>query len=300
MHGLFSGTCKGMAGVILWGTLFALFGVSHALTNGVVDLEDPSHDFAFVDIEPYIQLKSGSALNQSDPDFLRIADEVSFPIGHLDGHYVYSSVKTTFMDQNVVYDGQTLNDGLLQRYWLSGGIFLLDNPLESSTLTAAVGHNSDLAYQNENAWNSEWIYTYIYQFSPKLKAGLGLDVQQYFGKLVPYPLIFIDWRISGTTKLVWDADYAEVRRFFGPKLAFTLGTRFNKEFFSLKQDAGYEYESTGAEAGTQYSLGRHCYVRFKYKDIFWGRDLVYMPDGGIHRSWLSSGQSLRLNFAYGI
>jgi hypothetical protein len=286
--------------VRIWGALILCWGASHGLTNGVIDLEDPSHDFAFLEVEPYWQFKNAVPLNENNPDFWRTAGEMSFPIGHIDGHYLYSSVKSTLMDQNIVYDGQKLNDGLLQRYWLSGGVFLLDSPQESATLTAAVGHNSDEANTGSKDWNSEWIGTYIEQYSPKLKAGLGLDVQQYFGKWVPYPLIFIDWRISGTTKLVWDADYAEVRRFIGAKLAFTLGARFNKEFFALKQDASYEYESTGAEAGTQYSLGKHCYLRLKYKDLFWGRELMGLPDGSMHRTWITSGQSVRLNFAYGI
>ncbi len=293
-------TCKRTAGKGAWAAILMLCGFSHGMTNGLIDLEDPSRDFAFLEVEPYAQFKSTSPLNESSPDFWRTAGQVSFPIGHIDGHFLYSSVKSTLINQDIVYQGEKLNDGLLQRYWLCGGVFLLDTPQETSTFTAAVGHNSDAANSGAKDWNSEWIGTYVYQVNSKFKGGFGLDVQQYFGKFVPYPLVFLDWRISGTTKLVWDADYAEIRRFFGSKLAFTLGARFNKEFFALKDNASYEYESTGAEAGTQYSLGRHCYLRLKYKDLLWGRELMGLPDGSVHRTWANSGQSLRLNFAYGI
>jgi hypothetical protein len=100
--------------------------------------------------------------------------------------------------------------------------------------------------------------------------------------------------------LNWDADIVELRRFLGPSLALTLGARFNLEFFSLKEDASYEYRSLGAEAGAQYSLGRNCYLRFKYKELIAGREIVETTDGIFHPEWIRSGRSLRLNFAYGI
>jgi hypothetical protein len=125
-------------------------------------------------------------------------------------------------------------------------------------------------------------------------------VQQYFHKAVPYPLVFVEWKLGERTKLKWDADYLEVRRFLSPGLCFTAGVRFNLEFFALKDDASYEYDTMGLEMGFQYALGANTYLRLKYKELVWGREEVGLPDGPTHMAPLSAGRSLRFNVAYGM
>ncbi len=281
-----------------------------------VDLQDPGKDFAFAEFEPYPEFKNKSASNGNQSQYWRIADQFSFPAGHVSGHFVFGSFKNTLMDRDIVYNGQKLNDGILQRYWLSGGINLVDAPKHSSFFIAGVGINSDFADVGSKDWNTEWIYTHSFKINPNFQWGLGLDIQQYSGRfikgpfyplvfrkwqLAPYPLLFVNWRLSETTKLVWDADFVELRKFLGPKLAVTAGVRFNLEFFALKDNASYEYQSAGAETGIQYSLGKHCYLSLKYKELLWGRENLGLPNGGpLHEEDIGSGRSLRLNLAYGI
>lgn len=283
----------------LWFTPLVLWGILHG-QPAQVNLEDPGQDFVFAELEPYSDFKSHSSLNQNSPQYWRVADQISFPAGHLYGHFLFGTFKNTFIDRDIAYNGLRLNGGLLQRYWLSGGIMLQDAPRHSSYFIVGAGLNSDFADIGTKDWNTEWIYGHSFVLSPTFQLGMGLDVQQYFDKLAPYPLIFLKWRFSPNTKLMWDADYLELRHFLAPRLAVTAGMRFNLEFFALKHDASYEYQSTGAEAGLQYSLGRHCYVRFKYKELIWGREYLGLPNGDVHRTWIRSGRSLRLNLAYGI
>jgi len=239
-----------------------------------------------------------------------MADQISFPVAHLGSHLLFGSFKNTLISRDIVYQNQMLNDGLLQRYWMAGGILLKNTPRETSSFMAAAGLNSDFADLGPKDWNSEWIYTHAIQFTPRFRAGLGLDMQQFSGRFfrgqildyfVFYPLIFIDWRLMQNTKVIWDADYLELRQFVGNKLALTAGLRFNLEFFALKNDASYAYQSTGAEAGAQYSLGQHFYLRLKYKELLIGREMMIAPhDQALHQTWIHSGRSIRLNLAYGM
>ena len=304
--------CDNLVAPALWAAVFIL--CTHSQSQPVeIPLEDPSHDYAFLEFEPFSNFKGTDTLNKSQPQNWRIADQISFPAGHLDGHLLFGSIKNTFIDRNIVYNGQELNDGLLQRYWLCGGIELLDSPGHTSYLMGAVGVNSDFADLNAGAWNSEWIYTHTFRVKPGFRWGLGLDIQQYSGRfipmypylfhkiqIIPYPLILLDWRISSKTKFVWDADFMELRQFFTHKFATTLGLRFNQEFFALNNGASYDFRSVGAEAGLQYSLWNHCYLRFKYKELLAGREVLGLPDGTLHLDKIRSGRSLRLNLAYGI
>ena len=124
-------------------------------------------------------------------------------------------------------------------------------------------------------------------------------MQQYFGKIEPYPLFFLDWKLSSRLKLRADGDYAEIREFLHPKFSVTVGARFNLEFYALRNRADYEYRSVGAETGIQYAVGSNCYLRLKYKELVWGREYFELPEGtDIHA--IRSGRSLRLNFAYGV
>jgi hypothetical protein len=106
--------------------------------------------------------------------------------------------------------------------------------------------------------------------------------------------------VGDRTKLKWDADFLEVRRFLNPLLCFTAGVRFNLEFFALKNDADYEYNSMGLETGFQYAVGADIYVRIKYKELVWGRQTLGLPDGSRHTEDIAAGRSLRLNLAYGL
>ena len=277
--------------------------------------EDPKQDFAFFETEYYPEFKSQSPADRSQAQYGRIADQISFPLGHIDGNFVFGSFKNTLFNRDVHYNGTTLNDGLMQRYWLSGGVSLISSPRHASYFIAGAGLNSDFADLGSRDLNTEWIYTHVFHLNRDFQWGLGLDVQQYSGRflrdhevflfhkwqLVPFPLFFMDWRFCETAKLVWDADFVEVRKFFGPRFAVTAGSRFNMEFFALKDDASYEYQSAGAEMGVQYSVGKHCYLRLKYKELYWGRENFGLPnDDGLYSEKIASGRSLRLNLTYGI
>ena len=234
-----------------------------------IQFEDPDHDYAFLEMESYSNFKSRNSDNTSASQYLRIADQISFPAGIWGNHFFFGSVKNTIISRDLVYQDVKLNEGLLQRYWLAGGIELINSPLYRSYFMAAAGLNSDFADLGSKDWNSEWIYTFAFVSNKNFKWGLGLDLQQYSGRFVndypmlfnkwqiaAYPLVYIDWRLTGTTKFIWDADYLELRHFFIRKLAATVGARFNLEFFALKQDASYEYRSVGAEGGCNTPLGR--------------------------------------------
>lgn len=277
-----------------------------------IQFEDPGHDYAFLEVEPYSGFTAKDTLNTSGAKYGRIADQISFPIGMFNNHFMFGSIKNTVINRDVVYDGQKLNQGPLQRYWLAGGIELIDSPRHNSYLMAAVGLNSDLADLGRRDFNSEWIYTHSFTLRSNFHWGFGLDLQEYSGRFVDffpvvhkwqiaaYPLFYLDWRFSDNTKFIWDADFLELRQFFFRKLAVTAGARFNLEFFALKRDATYQYRSVGAETGLQYSLGRHTYLRLKYKELLAGEEFVGLTDGTLHRGEINSGRSVRLNLAYGI
>lgn len=296
---------------ISWHTPLTAIGAALLLFQGLasampsdLSVEDPEHDFLFMDIEPYVHFQHDSAINSSQSDFWRSANQLAFPSGHIGSHDLYGVVKTTFIQRNLVYAHKTLNAGTLQRYWISGGATLLQTPTQNSTLMIGIGHNSD-AFQWERKnwqkdWNTEWLYMHSFTRIKNFSWGMGIDVQQYFRKFAVYPLIFMDWKISDQTKFQWDADYAEIRHFLGPKLALTLGFRVNLEFFALQNDGEYEYRSFGGETGAQYSLGKHFYLRLKYKELMWGREILGLPDGTHHTTQIESGRSLRLNLAYGL
>ena len=276
--------------------IFALF-VAETRCAGLPN--DPAHDFLFLDYETYPAFEDDS---RREPwmVFQRVAGQISFPAGKWWGRQGFGVFKSTYFDKAVRYQGAKLNDGPLQRYWLSGGLSLTDTPRGGSSALVGVGMNSDMADFGWMDWNTEWIYTRSFVVNASFRWGMGLDIQQYFDKFMPYPLVFFDWRPLPTLRLVWDADYGEIRRYFGPDFSLAAGVRLNLEFFALRQDAGYEYNSMGLETGAQYALGRNFYMRLKYKEIVGGQQTLTLPDGSEHHEWIGSGRSLRFNLAYGI
>ncbi|HKP95423.1 MAG TPA: DUF6268 family outer membrane beta-barrel protein [Fibrobacteria bacterium] len=268
-------------------------------------MQDPATDFAFLEFEPYPSFGggdrfSGPVVQASDKRAWRLAGQLSFPAGKIGSNQLFGSFKSTLMDRDIIYHDTILNDGVLQRYWLSGGSTWPGRGGQSSMALVGVGVNSDFADIGFYDFNTEWIYAHFWTPSPAFNWGLGLDVQQYFHKYEPYPLIFVDWKLTDRTKLKWDADFLEVRRFLNPWLCFTAGVRFNLEFFALQRDADFEYNSMGLETGFQYAVGGNCYARIKYKELVWGRETLGVPDGGHHTRNMAAGRSLRLNFAYGL
>ena len=276
--------------------------------TGAMNMQDPSTDFAFLEFEPYSRFGGttfqGPAVAETSGERAwRLAGQLSFPAGKFGETQWFGSFKSTLMDRDIVYaDTLKLNDGVLERFWQSFGA-TWPGPGgngQSNMALVGVGVNSDFADMGLMDFNTEWIYCHFWTLNPSFNWGLGLDVQQYFHKAQPYPLIFVDWKVSDRTKLKWDADYLEMRRFLTPWLCFTAGVRFNLEFFALKQDATYEYNSAGLETGIQYAVGGNFYVRLKYKELVWGSEEVGLADGSHHEAGLDAGRSLRLNFAYGL
>jgi hypothetical protein len=282
----------------VFGLVLGGFGFSRGIAFEQA-LADPRQDFVFVEFEPYAGFEGKDSANRSDASYRRYSGQLSFPAGKAWGHDLFGSFKSTVMDRGIAYGGEKLSHGPLQRYWLSGGAVLLDKPGQSAYFMAGLGLNSDMADLGSKDWNSEWIYIHSFESGSELRWGVGLDVQVYFGKFVPYPLVFMDWRFAERFKLKWDADFLETQAFVTPALAVTTGVRFNLEFFALKDDGGYEYNSLGLEAGVQYSLGGNFYARLKYKELVWGRETLDLPDGSSRENAVRSGRSLRLNFAYG-
>jgi hypothetical protein len=281
-------------------TAAALFGAvrSHGADSSAT--RDPDQDFAFLEFEPYPDFQSVTQPNAGGSQMGRIAGQLAFPGGHVAGHELFGVFKSTLIRRDIAHADTILDGGLLQRYWLSGGIVLLDRPDQNAEFMVGGGLNSDMADIGLMDFNSEWIYAHNFILSPVFSFGLGADLQQYLHKVAFYPLIFIDWRLNDKTHVKWDADYAELRRFLGNSLALTAGMRFNLEFFALQHDATYEYKSLGLETGLQYALGHNWYARLKYKELVWGRESVGLPDGQVFRERIVGGRSLRLNFAYGI
>lgn len=267
---------------------------------------DPATDFAFLEFEPYPRFGGstfqGPAVSASPENRAwRVAGQLSFPAGKVGATQLFGSFKSTVMDRDIHAGAVKLNDGVLNRFWQSfGASWPGGGEGQSNMALVGVGVNSDFADVGLFDFNTEWIYCHYWTVSPSFNWGLGLDVQQYFRKAQPYPLIFVDWRLGERTKLKWDADFLEMRRFLTSRLAFTAGVRFNLEFFALKDDASYEYNSAGLETGFQYAVGRDFYVRIKYKELVWGEEEVGLPDGSRHTAGLDAGRSLRLNFAYGL
>ena len=264
------------------------------------EMVDPNQDFAFVEFEPYPSFQNYSPAESGDQRIWRLADQISFPAGKINDHQLFGTFKSTLIDRDIVYNSVVLNDGILKRFWLSGGGVVLKTPRQSGVALVGVGVNSDFADLGWMDFNTEWIYAHSFLVNADFSWGLGLDIQQYFHKYQPYPLIFIDWKLSPKTKLKWDADFIEVRRFFTSRICMTAGVRFNLEFFALKNDADFEYNSMGLETGLQYALGGNCYLRLKYKELVWGHETVGLPDGTHHTRDMDGGRSLRLNLAYGI
>ncbi len=270
------------------------------LSVPTLGMVDPEQDFAFVEFEPYPAFQAQPQVTPSQPKFWRMAGQLTFPAGKIDGHQLFGSAKSTFIDRDIIYNGNVLNDGILKRFWLSGGAVLMDSPRQSAVAMGGLGVNSDFADMGLMDFNTEWIYIHSFKVNATFNWGLGVDIQQYFHKFQPFPLIFVDWKISDRTRLKWDADFIEMRRFFSTRLCLTAGVRFNREFFALKQDADYEYNSMGLETGMQIALGGNCYLRLKYKELVWGRETLGLIDGTQHTHALDTGRSLRLNVAYGI
>jgi hypothetical protein len=268
-------------------------------------MQDPATDFAFLEFEPY-PLFGGSTFqgppvaDASIHRAWRLAGQLAFPAGKIGETEFFGQFKSTWMDRDIVYAGTQLNHGVLERYWLSGGASWAGRAGQSSVALVGVGLNSDFADLGLMDFNTEWIYSHFWTVSPAFNWGLGLDVQQYFHKAVPYPLVFIEWKANDRTKFKWDADYIEMRRFLLPGLCFTAGVRFNLEFFALKDDATYEYDTMGLETGIQYAVGGNTYIRLKYKELVWGQEEVGLPGGSSRSSALSAGRSLRFNVAYGL
>jgi hypothetical protein len=165
-----------------------------------------------------------------------------------------------------------------------------------------VGHNSDGNGPADPGWNTEWIYCHNIKVNDRLEWGLGLDAQQYFtaGHIIPYPLIFFDWRVGSATELRIDADYLEARQYLTQNFSVAAGVRFNLEFFSLGQNGTYEYNSAGGEMGMQYAVADHVFLRLNYKQLFYGEEEIGLPQGATHTRSLPTGNSLRLNVAFGI
>ncbi len=265
----------------------------------------PSSDSASLEFEPYPLFGGsrfqGPAVAEASADRAwRLAGQMAFPAGKVGETQFFGQFKSTFMDRENRFRDETLNDGVLKRFWLSGGATWPGPDGQSNLALGAAGINSDFADIGPMDFNTEWIYAHFWTVSPSFNWGIGLDVQQYFRKAQPYPLVFIEWKAGERTKLKWDADYIELRRFLSPGLCFTAGVRFNLEFFALEDDATYEYNSMGLEGGLQYAVARNTYLRLKYKELVWGKEEVGLPDRSTHAGSLNAGRSLRFNIAYGM
>jgi|GEM_PF-3478649 len=272
-----------------------------------IDLPDwndpPRHsklDAAFLDIEPYFDFGRSSDAPKEDGAFWRVAGQISFPGGSLAGHPLFGSIKSTFMNRDVAVAGERLNRGPLQRYWLAFGGEAYAIGRQNGTVLAGVGHNADGADWTRPGWNTEWIYVHKVTVSQRFSWGLGIDVQQYFGKFAPYPLLFIDWQAASATHLRWDADYLEARQFLTQNFSLAAGVRFNLEFFNLGKNATYEYYSAGGELGVQYAISRHVFARLNYKHLFHGEEEIKDAAGLSYTRSVPTGNSLRMNVAFGL
>lgn len=268
-----------------------------------LEMQDPGTDFAFLELEPYPAFQGDAPAAGSQNRFWRLAGQLSFPAGKFGNKQFFGSFKSTLIDRDIVYDDTLkLNDGMLKRFWQSGGMIWPNGNGQSNCLLVGLGVNSDFADLSLVDFNTEWIYSHTWQPRPVFSWGLGISVQQKLNKAVPYPLFFVDWKAGEKTRFKWDADYLEMRRFLSPWLCFTAGVRFNLEFFALADEAEYEYNSMGLETGFQYAVGGNMYVRLKYKELVWGSETLALPDGSSHTQDIGpgAGRSLRLNLAYGL
>ncbi len=278
----------------------ALPQLAHSLPDWDTHLQTSKQDVAFIEIEPYRGFGDPAPSYYSSRQFWRYAGQISFPAGSISGHDLFGSAKSTFIGRDIGYQGKTLNQGALQRYWLAFGGTAFTAGKQSGTVVIGLGHNSDNNDFGAPGWNTEWIYMHSFAVNDRLEWGIGADVQQYFDKYEPYPLFFFDWRVAAATKLRWDADYLEVRQFLKPNLSLAAGIRFNLEFFNLGESGTYEYQSVGGEVGLQYAFSTHGFLRLNYKRLFAGREEIGLPEGGFQKRNVPTGNSLRLNAAFGL
>ncbi len=271
-----------------------------ALAVSALGFVDPETDFAFIEFEAYPNFQSNPPAQSSQSQFWRLAGQIAFPAGKIGGHQLFGTFKSTVINRDIMYDNTRLNDGALRRFWLSGGGVVMETPKQSGVVVVGLGVNSDFADLGLMDFNTEWIYIHSFRVNSTFNWGVGLDLQQYFHKYEPYPLIFVDWKLSDKTKLKWDADFLELHQFVSSRFCLTAGVRFNLEFFALKQNADYEYNSMGLETGLQYALGSDFYLRLKYKELVWGQETMGLPNGIHHTQRIGTGRSLRLNVVYGI
>lgn len=287
-------------GLVLLGLLLSWPRLAHGLPDWDTPLQSPKQDVAFFEIEPYRGFGDPAPTYYSSRQFWRYAGQISFPAGSIAGHDLFGSAKSTFIGRDIGYQGKILNQGSLQRYWLAFGGTAFTTEKQNGTVVVGLGHNSDGYDFSAPGWNTEWIYMHSFAVNERLEWGLGADVQQYFDQFIPYPLIFLDWRVAAATKLRWDADYLEVRQFLRPNLSLAAGVRFNLEFFNLGESGTYEYQSVGGEIGLQYAFSTHGYLRLNFKRLFAGQEEIGLPEGGLHKRDVPAGSSLRLNAAFGL
>src|SRR4051812_7570602 len=113
---------------IAMGLIF--LGLFHGAAIGL-GMQDPGQDLAFLEFEPYPSFEKPPGNNVDHERFWRLAGQSAFPAGKIGNHQFFGSFKTTLIDRDITYNNQILNDGILKRFWLSGGATLVNTPTQS-------------------------------------------------------------------------------------------------------------------------------------------------------------------------
>jgi hypothetical protein len=275
----------------------ALTVSTHATT---LSPHDPADNLTTVRYEQHSSCQVKGDSLQADATFPTWWAYVALPSARVLGKKVFFAGEVDAMLREYRLGGEVIAGPLLGRIGLFGGATLLDLKRQHGTLMAGAGFAGDNDAPIGNAWYAHLIYDHRITISDRLKVGLGVLVSDHFGRIrKPINLLpYLSWKITPITRLRIAWDVLELRQFVTNRLSASAEARYDLSFFGLNNRRSLEFETVGLGGGVDLWIVRNFYLRARYKEIVFRREILKSGATVLSDARQSGGRSLKIELSY--
>jgi hypothetical protein len=234
------------------------------------------------------------------PDFQDVWVYAGLPGFRILGKSVFCALEMDMMNRKIDYLGEPLNSSstLMQRYGVFAGVTLFDFRNQKGTFMVEPGAASDFGRTDPHVWYLQLIYDHRVAVSDRLKLGLDILFQYHFDAWRPpvYLLATLQWQASTKTLLRIAWDKFEIERLLFPRVSAVGEVRYDLSFFRLRDKLSYELETASAGGGMDFRVSRDWFVRLRYKEMLFHREVVRRSGAAIEDFNSSPGRSIKVSF----
>jgi hypothetical protein len=255
-------------------------------------------DYITVGIEQFFGVAVSSDSLKADRQFQNLWAYAGLPGLRIASKSIFSAVEIDLLNRAVDFNGARLNSTttLMQRYGIFAGMTIIDRPNQRGSLMAGAGVAGDFGHGDSRLGYCHLIYDHRFIVSDRLTLGLGILFQYHFDEWRS-PVNFlptVKWRISPRSQLQVAWDNLEIRRSLFARTVAVAELRYDLSFFRLRDRLSYEFETVGIGGGCDIRLGRDLFLRLRYKEIVFGREIVRRKGAISADDRIEQGRSIKI------